>query len=131
MSARAPRRSFATPFVLTLAAIPACTVQSAPPPQGPSPAPVAQGETHDHREPHTNPPGPTEPPPPAQPDTTPVSNPPRPEPPVTQTEPSPGPDKPRGYRQWTVTRDGKKCESMVKVHCPEGAMCNPWISTLR
>jgi hypothetical protein len=38
MSARSPRRTFANPFVLTLAALPvaACTVQTAPPPQGPT-----------------------------------------------------------------------------------------------
>ncbi|MGE0397629.1 MAG: hypothetical protein AB7T06_12990 [Kofleriaceae bacterium] len=149
MSARAPRRSFATPFVLTLAAIPACTVQSAPPPQGPSPAPVAQNETRDHRgdEPrHVNPPGPrpaTQQPPP---DMTPVANPPRPvdqpapatgtndhvkgtanttSTTVAQTAPTNAPDTARGYRQWTVTRSGTKCQSMVKVHCPDGAMCNP------
>jgi hypothetical protein len=36
MAARAPRRSFATPFVVTLAAVPACyTGAAAPPPQRP------------------------------------------------------------------------------------------------
>lgn len=73
----------------------------------------------------------------------PVANPPRPaQPPTTgnapnlhdtantnantmqQGEPSPV-DKGRGYRQWTITRTSGKCESHVKVHCPQGAMCNP------
>lgn len=36
MAARSPRRSFATPFVVTLAAAPACYVQSSPPPQQPT-----------------------------------------------------------------------------------------------
>lgn len=143
MSARAPRRSFATPFVLTLAAIPAaCTVQSAPPPQGPT----QTSATHDHRDEPT----PTNPPPveaqPTSPDMTPVANPPRPAQPaqagvndqvkgtastnantVAQSKPSvkPGPAPARGYREWTVTRRDGKCESMVKVHCPEGVMCNP------
>lgn len=45
---------------------------------------------------------------------------------VAQAEqPTPGPPKPRGYREWTVTRAKGACESMVKVHCPAGAMCNP------
>ncbi|GEM_PF-1789171 len=141
MSARAPRRSFATPFVLTLAAIPAaCTVQSAPPPQGPT---QTSNGTHDHRdEPTPNPP-PVEAQP-TSPDMTPVANPPRPAQPaqagvndqvkgtantnantVAQSRPSPGPAPARGYREWTVTRRGGTCESMVKVRCPEGAMCNP------
>ena len=42
MAARTPRRTFATPFVVTLAAVPACYVQPAP--QQPQPQPVAQPE---------------------------------------------------------------------------------------
>ena len=57
MAARTPRRSFAAPFVVTLAAVPACYVQSSAPP--PQPQPVAQ---------------------PADPHPVVVTNPPRPQP---------------------------------------------------
>jgi hypothetical protein len=172
MSARVLRRSFATPFVLTLAAVPACVVSS-PPPSSPqttssgsehdepghanppppqpewqsgssTPPPVAAPPAYDPNQspPRTNPPGPQAPP-------TAVANPPRPQEPakpgvnnhvkgtantssttVAQTEPPPVSDKPsapksRGYREWTVTKASGACKSMVKVNCPEGAMCNP------
>jgi len=43
MAARTPRRSFATPFVVTLAVAPACYVQSTPP-QGPSSGPTTTAQ---------------------------------------------------------------------------------------
>lgn len=132
MSARAPRRSFATPFVLTLAAVPAaCVTSNQPPPS--SPQPQAQ-----HEPDHVNPPKPQQATEPAEWHTgttgtnhhvkgtastgsTTVAQ----TQPAPASNPSPAPEKPRGYRQWTVTRSGTTCSSMVKVHCPEGAMCNP------
>lgn len=102
MAARAPRRSFAAPFVVTLAAtIPAaaCVVQSRPAPQA-----ASGSEVRDHRgagpsaaesATPTNPPRPTGPeaePSPAPPTTAPpatYTNPPRPT--GSQVEPSPAP----------------------------------------
>jgi hypothetical protein len=128
MSARAPRRRFATPFVLTLAAtVPACVSSNPPPPSSPN------ASAHDEHGPgHVNPPKPT----PTHVEPT--------FPPSEQTGTNdhakgtantssdtmvgavaaPGSEA-RGYRQWSVTRSGTTCSSMVKVSCPEGAMCNP------
>lgn len=100
MSARLPRRSFAAPFVVTLAAVPACYVQSqtttaSSPPPGPA---TATTEPRDHR--HTEPaPPPNEPrdhrhdqPAPAQPSqptgNVAIANPPRPTQPAP-TQPAP------------------------------------------
>ena len=126
---RAPRRRFATPFVLTLAAIPACTVQSQP----------ARPDPNQHSRPEevtpTNPPRPQTPP--ETPDSgsktndqvTGTANVPVPVAQATPDEakpaPPPGPPARRGYREWTVTRSGATCQSMVKVFCPAGAACNP------
>jgi hypothetical protein len=150
MAARAPRRTFATPLVLTLAGT-AC-VTSNPPPQRTG---HAQTETHGHGDGHVNPPPPRAEPPwqeaanaqTTPPPTTTVANPPRPAadtnantkpgvndhvkgtanptpPPVAQSRPDPTP-KPRGYREWTVSKANGTCSSMNKVYCPEGASCNP------
>lgn len=150
MSARAPRRSFATPFVLTLAALPtACAVQTTGS-SGPSgPPPREHQHVHSDMQDHP-PPGHEQPQPAEQPSQpmTPVANPPRPDAPASntgvnaqvgqtanpgnagveqQSRPNlpPPPAKPAAYREWTVSRQSGKCSSMVKVHCPEGAMCNP------
>ncbi|MFN0246514.1 MAG: hypothetical protein ACKV2T_06375 [Kofleriaceae bacterium] len=147
MSARALRRSFATPFVLTLAAVPACVVSSPPPS---SPQTTRSGPAHDEPD-HANPPAPqpeTQTAPTQAPPTV-VANPPRPqEAPantrvndqvkntantssttVAQTEPAitdkASAPKARGYREWSVTKANGTCKSMVKVSCPEGAICNP------
>jgi hypothetical protein len=44
MAARSPRKIFASPFVVTLAAIPACFTESSPPPQQPQQPPTTQVE---------------------------------------------------------------------------------------
>src|SRR5687768_7348730 len=109
MSARAPRKSFANPFVITLAAIPACYATTGTTSQ---PAPVTQA-------PQEQPPGETV-----------VANPPRPEP--APTDPTPGgevvvanpprpaPTQTYDYDQtWTVRRSGGECLAYVEANCPK------------
>jgi hypothetical protein len=114
MAARTPRRSFATPFVVTLAAAPACYVQSAPPPAEPVPQQQAAPATVVANPPRpqptpavTNPPRPVEPP-----ATTVVTNPPRPTGPAAGTT-------------WHVFKTKDGCEAALDVSCPKGATCNP------
>jgi hypothetical protein len=115
MAARTPRRSFATPFVVTLAAAPACYVQSAPPAQ---PEPAAQQQ-----------------PQPASPGVV-VANPPRPQSqPVDQTPPDqkpnpvvmnpPRPTVAAAGTSWHVFKTKDGCEAALDVECPKGATCNP------
>ena len=112
MASRIPRRTFAAPFVITLAA--GCYTQAPPPAQPP----------------------PANPPPPTQPDPV-VANPPRPEPDPgpTQSPPMnpPAPQRPpmnppapqTNAAEWTVTKQGAICTAAIKVTCPPAAMCNP------
>lgn len=120
MSVRQQRRTFASPFVLTLAAIPAaCMVQSAPPRGGgqmqPGPTtaqptqPMAPGPGSEGQPQRPVEGGPTAPPP------TIISNPPPPTTAVKATSES----------HWTVMKQGDKCLAYVKVSCPPNAMCNP------
>lgn len=115
MAARTPRRTFATPFVVTLAAAPACYVQSQPQP----PQPVV-----------------TSTPEPQPSDSHPVVvvNPPRPQPqPQPQPDPQPQPNpsvihnppRPQASASWHVFKTKDGCEAVVNVQCPTGAMCNP------
>ena len=100
---RSPRRSFAAPFVITLAG--ACS--SSPPPEP--------------QEPPRNPPPPevgtTEPTPTQQPPVI-VANPPRPQ--VEKTD-----------RRWTAFQRGKECFAGIRVECPKAEpgkpvpTCNP------
>ena len=121
MSARTPRRSFAAPFVVTLAAVPACYVQSAPPAAQPEPTPQQNA-------PATvvaNPPRPQQEPVEQQP-TTVVANPPRPqEPPPTHTMNPPRPTGPAAGTTWHVFKTKDGCEAALDVSCPKGATCNP------
>lgn len=99
MAARTPRRSFATPFVITLAAAPACYVSSTPPPQQPQPAqPQPQPQT-------------------VQPN--------RPMPTVNPPMPQPEPAAPPNAK-WTVYKqpDGA-CMASIMVECKPNVMCNP------
>ena len=121
MAARTPRRSFATPFVVTLAAAPACYVQSAPPPPA-EPAPQQQQNA-----PGTVVANPPRPQPVEQQPTPAVSNPPRPvAPPATTvvTNP-PRPTGPAAGTTWHVFKTKDGCEAALNVSCPKGAMCNP------
>lgn len=146
MSARTPRRTFANPFVITLAATGCYAQTGSPPPHQPRPQ-VAHGD-HDHSLPHTNPP----PPPYQEPIPTTVENPPRPTTtptpappatPPTDTRPAPGTvvlveqtqPKPGTFnydQRWHVMKRGATCQAMAKVECPKptkqgGPMptCNP------
>jgi hypothetical protein len=101
MAARIPRRSFATPFVVTLVAAPACyTNTTSPPPSDP------QG-------PIVNPPPPQRPAEqPQQPPTPPTAN------------------GPADGTRWTITKTASGCTAIMKVECPkpvDGHMvtCNP------
>jgi hypothetical protein len=125
MAARTPRRSFATPFVVTLAAAPACYVQSAPPPN--EPVPQQQQQQQQQNAPGAvvaNPPRPQ----PVEPTPTPaVTNPPRPvDPPATTvvTNP-PRPTGPAAGTTWHVFKTKDGCEAALDVSCPKGATCNP------
>lgn len=152
MAARSPRRSFASPFVVTIAAaLPACYVQpAAPPPQTPrdhtaqvppdhqTPPPVGSTSTagttdYSQQQPqvHTNPPRPTDPT--AQPTT--------PRPPVSSTStagnerPSPTTPTPTPAaatdRRWTVSKASGTCRTYIESKCPTAPKgqpqptCNP------
>lgn len=132
MAARAPRRSFAAPFVLTLAAVPACTVSSGPP-SGPPPQqpatqqPVAQTPTQPpptQPQPTWNPPPPSQPEPqaPPQPEPPVVANPPRPTGNDTATTPEPST---KTVTHWHVEMDAstKQCTATLKLDCPMNAKC--------
>lgn len=147
MAARMPRRRFANPFVVTLAAIPACYVTSSPPP--PQQPPVVAHGDHDESKPHTNPPPPRYKEPvveSSQPGT--VVNPPRPTgtrvgqtgvtaPPPSgaqpgTTQPAQPTTQPASFDQkWTVTMSGNSCSAYVQVNCPKPEKgkptmtCNP------
>ena len=134
MAARIVRRSFASPFVVTLAAalpVAACYVQP-----GPRTAGNGAQVTGSEPEAHGNPPRPTGDQVPNQqtPDhstttagveqakpsnTTVISNPPRPLP------------APKQDQRWMITRADGKCLAYAKVTCPTAApgqpapMCNP------
>jgi hypothetical protein len=118
MSARFQRRTFAAPFVVTLAG---CMVQSAPPPREPRAYPQPQPSPQPAPQPTvmSNPPRPgveqSQPTPPP----TVISNPPRPG--AEQSPPAPT----AGESHWTVMKQGNRCVAYVKTSCPAGAMCNP------
>jgi len=124
MSARTPRRSFLNPFVVTLAAAPACFVQSrTPPSQTVSQPNPGQPETSDPR--------PTPPPPETQ-STTIIANPPRPTDPQPVSAPPPDPlptanppDPSKPDAEWMVTKMSRGCEARAITHCPPKVMCNP------
>jgi hypothetical protein len=129
MAARTPRRSFATPFVVTLAGTAACYVQSSPPPQGPPPS---QPTTAQPTQPNQPPPGVMVNPPP--PSTQPSTPPPTQKPPVVVANPPPpttqGPTTPTQTNQttkWTVykAKDGSGCMAAIQVECVPKATCNP------
>src|SRR3569623_1003702 len=114
MAARTPRKTFATPFVVTLAAVPACYVQPAPQPQPvvtSTPQPQSQ-PSDSHPVVISNPPRP-QPAPPPKPSV--ILNPPRP-------QPQP---QPQAAGSWHVFKTGDGCEAIVNVQCPHGAACNP------
>lgn len=137
MAVRTVRRSFASPFVVTLAAaaLPAaaCYVQPGParsPNTGGQHATGSTGTGTTDEPAHTNPPRPVQPPMENLPttagveqaspsNTTVVSNPPRPLP------------APKQDQRWTITRAAGKCSAYAKVTCPTAApgqpapMCNP------
>lgn len=104
MAARAPRKLFASPFVVTLAAIPACYTESAPPPQQPQPQPVVQRPAE-----------------PAQGSAAEivVANPPRPAPAPAEGTAAPQPQTYAFDQRWTVMKHGDKCSAMVDVDCPK------------
>jgi hypothetical protein len=110
MAARSPRRSFAAPFVVTLAAAPAaCYVQTAPAPAY-QPPPQQQGPQQ-------------QPPPPPV-----VSNPPRPQdpPPPQPQDPPPPQTTPHNDIAWTVFKNSDgSCSAAIKVECQPKATCNP------
>ena len=105
MAARSPRKHFANPFVVTLAALPACFTSPSPGPSSspqvvPAPQPAQPGG-----EPVvvTNPP-----PPPAKPSSGGTAQ------PVDQ--------KPQTYafdQRWTVSKTPTGCQAMARVECPK------------
>jgi hypothetical protein len=118
MSARMPRRSFATPFIITLAACggsqsPTPIPGPTPPPTGNPPAPVDAQSVEPSPEPiHWNPP-------PPQADS-------RPPPTTTANPPPPGQNHSPG-QQWTVTKHDDKCVALtgspqrsMNYACPAG-----------
>ena len=147
MAARTPRRSFAAPFVVTLAAAPACYVSSAPPPQSPPTAePAAQPPPQNapgavvanpprpqpdpQTQPASPPPNPSvvhNPPRPQHVDITPL-NPAAPQPASPPPNPSVVMNPPRpaaAGTTWHVFKTSDGCEAALNVSCPKGAMCNP------
>jgi hypothetical protein len=125
MPARSPRRSFASPFIVTfagsaIAAAPGCFVSSSTPPSQPiSQAAPGQPEQSD--------PQPNTPPPSQSPVI--VANPPRPRP---QPQPDPTPpitpvqtDPQPMNRSWTVVKTTTGCQANIETNCAPNAMCNP------
>jgi hypothetical protein len=108
-ASRKPRRAFAVPLVMTVAAVPACVVTESKPAQ-PRTGGTTTTTTANPPGPHTNPP----PPDTAKPDPTPI------DPTPVQAE------APDYHRNWTVTMgsDGA-CAAYMKVECKTGATCNP------
>lgn len=124
MAARSPRRIFANPFVITLAAAPACFASSNPPPPQQAqaqPLPVMYGDHDDTGPDHINPPPPVE-------QEIPTTNPPAP-----QQQPAPPPARPRpsAPQRWIVTKSGAACFAREKFECPKVSgndpmpTCNP------
>ena len=108
MAARLPRRSFASPFVVTLAAtVPACFVESNPRPQPPATAETTTTATAEPAAPPAAPKPPTI-----------IANPPPPT--VAQTT-----------RRWHVTRSNGACLAAADIPCPTAPAgqrmptCNP------
>ena len=118
MAARTPRRTFAHPFVVTLAAVPACAGPQQPPHRNPPPPPM---------DPATPAPDPGQTAP-----TTPTT-------PTDPASPAPSPggtgqaqQKPPDHTErWIVTRNGATCMATPRVECPTAApgkpmpTCNP------
>jgi hypothetical protein len=105
MSARAPRRRFASPFVVTLAAIPAVGACNPPPPQRPvQPEPAVMQEPA---------PTPTEQPAPATNEPV-VASPDEPEP-ADKGEPA------KVEMIWTVTKvkGAADCQAFLDTSCPK------------
>src|SRR5687767_6754850 len=106
-SSRTPRRAFAAPLVMTIAALPAaCLVSSKPPSNEPDP------QVRDHRSggdktatrTHENPPRPDS---------------------VDHTA-TPVQTAPDHDRKWTVMMDkAGTCTAMGEMTCPANATCNP------
>jgi hypothetical protein len=130
---RAPRRSFGSPFVVTLAAIPAIAAACNPPP------PHMRGaQHHPQPQPQGGKPAPTptnvENPPRPQPEPAPDS---QPKPPIVMTNPPPPSGEPvkpstpaNGNLSWYITKKDGKCHAMDNNACkvPAGQPappCNP------
>ncbi|MCW5807062.1 MAG: hypothetical protein KIT31_32195 [Deltaproteobacteria bacterium] len=106
---RAPRRSFANPFVITLAAIPVAVACNPPPPH-------SQVTVQPHPQPQPQPQ-------PEPPTTVVMENPPRPTPPPPAPVPATDPS-------WHVTKKGGACQAFDNNACriPPGQPappCNP------
>ncbi len=112
MSARIVRRTFAAPFVITLAACSSSAPTSPPHNNPPDPNWNARSDAAQ----------PTEPTPPTV-DPKPIinSNPPRPD--MTDKNPTPKPEPAKFERKWTVTKATTKgktdCYAMPEVQCPK------------
>jgi hypothetical protein len=106
MAARSPRKLFASSFVVTLAAIPAC---GSPPPSQPPVSEPAPAQGSDHASPA--PAGATG---------------------VITNPPPPQPAPPSANRRWTIWKQQTGCVASVEIKCPlpqhEGdpaPTCNP------
>jgi hypothetical protein len=126
MAARTPRRNFARPFVVTLAAAPACyTAPAPPPPQPPPAAPAAEAQPAPPPTIVANPPPPESRTPPPEP------TPPIPRRPPNVNPPPPHDVGPADGTKWTVFKTKDGCEATFHVECPHGEpgkpmpTCNP------
>jgi hypothetical protein len=115
--ARLPRRTFAAPFVVTLAACSGTHTNNPPGPRPPEPPPAS-----------TEPAPSTDPGSPGAPASEPSAG-----PPIHRNPPPPQPKpKPAEYEQhWYVTNVNGKCSAMPRVDCPKAEpgkpqmTCNP------
>ena len=107
-ASRKPRRAFAVPLVMTVAALPACIVESKP--AQPRTGGTTSGDTRTPAPRHENPP---------RPQTDPAQ--------TTPIEPVPAQTEAPGYhRNWTVMQnDDGTCVAHLAVECKKGATCNP------
>lgn len=127
MSARQVRRSFATPFIVTLAGSSLATVACGPKPLPRHENPPGPSTHTNPPEPHANPPAPDTKPEEPTAGTAPTTDPGTPAPPAPVKEPA------KYEQKWTVMKlKGRdECSAMVDVQCPKPEngkpvpTCNP------
>jgi len=114
MAARSPRRIFGSPFVITLATIPACATTTTPPPPAIAQPEPGRAEPAPTAEPTAGPDAPDAPPV--------VANPPRP---VAPPPDAPAPAPATYDQRWAVMKAQSGCIAIADVECPKAVPGKP------